>query len=356
MLDKKNLELYVSLWPDLHDFPHFPRFAKDNRLSGVRLNTAMVEIDELDSELELAKSIPNHVPYYFDIKGKQLRVAHAIPDKENLELILNHPISVETPTMVLFKAGADYAMLDKVVDGKHLIFDGGPEFMVYRGESLHIRHPSLQVNGPTFLDYEIEKIEKSKKAGFNKYCLSYTEKQRDVDEFRELVGDSEIIAKIENKNGLYYVQNEFKKQDNLSLMAARGDLYVELDKPHEILDALKLIVRKDKEAWVGSRILLSTIHNAVPDCSDFMDLAWLYDIGYRKMLLCDELCLKEELLARAINVFESFRENYAQKQAFVKEAVSLLRQQPAMMGYPSKKPAVINKNKEGLLQRIFHFH
>lgn len=303
----ENLEFLVTLWPT---FPHFERFAKDRRLSGIRLNSAMMKVQELDNELEVAEKVENHIPLYFDIKGRQLRITEVEAGKENLELELNHPIEVATPTTVLFKAGADYALLEEVKDKKHLIFKGGPEYMVYPGESLHIREPSLKVSGPTFLDYEIEKINKSRKAGFNKYFLSYVESQKDIDEFREFVGDSEIIAKIENKKGLEYVANEFIKQDNLSLMAARGDLYVEIDKPHEILKALKLIARKDPDASVGSRILLSLIGEEVPSCSDFLDLAWLYDVGYRKMMLCDEICLKENLLEKAVNVLETFRQNY----------------------------------------------
>ncbi len=38
-------------------------------------------------------------------------------------------------------------------------------------------------------------------------------------------------------------------------MAARGDLYVEINTPHDILNATKLIIEKDPEAIVGSRML-----------------------------------------------------------------------------------------------------
>jgi len=310
--NQDNLEFLVTLWPT---FSHFPRFAKDHRLSGIRLNSAMIKVDELNNELGLARSITDSVPLYFDIKGRQLRVKEVLPNKKRLELVLNHPIKVQTPTMVLFKAGADYALLQEIKNGKHLIFEGGPEYNVYPGESIHIREKSLEVLGPTFLDYEIEKIEKAKQAGFKKYFLSYVESQRDIDEFREFIGDSEIIAKIENKKGLDYVANEYKNQKNLNLMAARGDLYVEIDKPHEMMDALRLIVSKDKGAHVGSRILLSLVNKPVPECADLMDLSWLYDIGYRKMMLCDELCLKEPLLSSAVNVLDAFRENYANKTA-----------------------------------------
>jgi pyruvate kinase len=303
----KNLEFLVTLWPT---FAHFEKFAKDKRLSGIRLNSAMIKAKQLTNELEIAKSLEDPIPLYFDIKGRQLRVTEVFPYKSHLELTLNHPIEVETPTVVLFKAGADYALLNEIKDKKHLIFEGGPEYMVYEGESLHIRHPSLKVNGPVFLDYEIEKIEKAKKAGFDKFFLSYTEKQSDIDQFREFVGDSYIIGKIENKNGLNYVANEFRKKENLSLMCARGDLYVEIDRPHQITEAMKLIISKDSRAYVGSRLLLSLVDNEIPSCSDISDLAWLYDIGYRRMMLCDELCLKEDLMGRAINVFESFKQSY----------------------------------------------
>jgi len=309
----KNLEFFVTLWPT---FPHFSKFATDYRLSGIRLNSAMIKTNELDNELEIANSIVGHLPLYFDVKGRQLRVSDVDPSKNHLELKLNHPIKAKTPSVVLFKAGADYALLKEIKDGNHLIFEGGPEYMVYPGESLHIRDPELIVDGPTFLPYEIEKIEKAKKAGFDRYFLSYAESQRDIDQFRDFVGDSEIIAKIENLKGLEYVAREFKKQPNLSLMAARGDLYIEVDKPHHILDALKLIISKDPEASAGSRFLLSVIHDAVPSCADLSEMAWLYDIGYRKMMLCDELCLKDEPLSRAVNVLQSFRKDYAKKYKY----------------------------------------
>jgi hypothetical protein len=305
----KDLELLVTLWPT---FRHFYKFATNHNLSGIRLNTAMVKSSEIGDELRWANNIDDKIPLYFDIKGKQLRVTEVVPNRKHLEVILNHPIEVQTPTGVLFKAGADYALLEKVGnDGKRLIFRGGPQYMVYPGESLHIRDPSLEVKGPTFLDYEIEKIMKAKEAGFDKYFLSYVQSQDDIDQFRKYVGDSMIIAKIENKKGLEYVAKEFQPQKNLHLMAARGDLYVEIDKPHDIMEAMKLIISKDPEAYVGSRMLLSVIHDSVPSCADMSELAWLYDIGYRKMMLCDELCRKDELLTRAVNVFDAFKQSYA---------------------------------------------
>ena len=118
------------------------------------------------------------------------------------------------------------------------------------------------------------------------------------------------MLKIEDKRGLDYVKHTFVKTPNTRLCLARGDMYVELERPHEILNATRLLIQKDPDALCGSRLLLSTITDPVPSCADWNELAWIADIGYKNMMLCDELCLKEELLARAVNAFQAFKESY----------------------------------------------
>jgi hypothetical protein len=305
------LELSATLLPT---FPHFNKYVDDPRLGFIRINSAQLEGEELDKELTLAHRFQDIVPLYFDIKGRQMRVIESYPLKERLELDLNHNISVPTPTTVMFKGGVDGCRLDKVVNGNHLVFQGGPEWMVVKGESLHIRHPNLKVHDPIFTDIEIDKIAKARKAGFNKFFLSYVEQQRDIDLVRELIGGSELMLKIENKRGLEFVAKQFKKQDNLFLVAAMGDMYVEVDRPHHILSALKLIIEKDSRAVAGSRMLLSVSQEPVPSASDFMQLAWLYDIGYRRMMLCDEICLKEDYFRVAVGAFDHFRKSYVKPE------------------------------------------
>lgn len=304
-----DINLSVTLWPS---FPHFKRFSTDPRIASIRLNSAMMSNPELEEELTKINSMKIKTPLFFDVKGRQLRITEVIPNDNYLDIRLNHPITVDTPTPVLFKAGADVALLHEVSeDGFRLKFLGGPKYNVKDGESIHIRDESLIVGGEQFTELELQKIEKVKKAGFKNYYLSYVECRKDVDEFISLVGKDCIInLKIENKKGLAYVEKEFVKKPTLNLVAARGDLYVELEKPHEILKAVKTIIQHDPNAIVGSRILLSTITDAVPSCADFSELAWLYDIGYKNMMLCDELCLKEPLLSRAINAFDCFKNEY----------------------------------------------
>ena len=335
----RNLNLSVTLWPS---FPHFDRFASDNRIDSIRLNSAMMNAVELDKELNKIRHSKFSTPLFYDIKGRQLRITEVIPDDDHLDIRLNHPIHVEVPTPVLFKAGADTALLKEITeDGYRLIFFGGPAYNVKDGESIHIRDESLEVFGEQFTIAEMEKIVKVKDAGFTNWFLSYVESQEDVDAFIDLVGkDSTINLKIENKKGLEYVATKFRKTDNVNLVAARGDLYVEVDRPHDILEAVKLIIDKDPDAIVGSRILLSTVTDEVPSCADFSELAWLYDIGYRNMMLCDELCLKEDLLSRAVNAFQSFRNSYCSKYESVEPKIHHSKLKSILR--PSKRPSIFN--------------
>jgi len=309
---KSPVNFHVTLWSN---FNHFNRFANDDRIQGIRLNSAMVTANQIDKNFE--KEINNvKVPLYFDIKGMQLRVKEIVcgTDKDHLEFILNRPVyNVKLPCPIYFKAGEDAAKLITIKDGTHFIFEGGPKFSVSVGESIHILQKNFVVGGEPFLTYEKEKIEKIRNLGFSRWYLSYVYDQNHVDEFRELIGNSaELILKIENQLGLEYVANDFASTKNTHLMAARGDLYVEIDPPHAILQSLKDIINKDKNAFVGSRMLLSVINNrtGVPSCADFSELAWLYDIGYRNFLLCDELCLKEDWLGTSVNAFCDFRKDY----------------------------------------------
>jgi hypothetical protein len=260
---------------------------------------------------------PRSVPLYFDIKSRQPRIAEATVEDgadgaKNLVLRLTHAIAVRTPTPVLFKAGDDGALLTAVEDdGTRLVFDGVPRYRVKPGESLCIREPDLRILDDVITDVEAAKIAKVKEAGVTRWFLSYVEQQYDVDRFLELVGrDAEVFLKIESPRGLEYVAREFRKRDNLRLVAACGDLFVEIDRPHRMPEALRLIIGKDPEACAASRMMLSLMRDPIPDLADFLQVGWLLDAGYRSLMLCDGLCLEERKLATAISAIDAFRKDY----------------------------------------------
>jgi hypothetical protein len=346
------------------EFEPFPRFVGDPRLNAIRVNPATIMPDELRQALAPLDVPASATPLYYDVKGRQLRVEQVVDDDEGqFEILLNHPIDLdisdERARRVLFKAGGDVGIIDRLDDGgQRLVFGRGPRMQprwaVHPGDSLHILHPSLKIHGPLFSDIEVGKIQTALDAGFDRFFLSYVEEQTDIDALREIIGQGkEMRLKIESPKGLRFVQDEFVKEDGLVLTAARGDLFVEIPSPHLMTDALRLIIDRDPEACAASRLLLSVVQRPMPpaekeralkeiyrharwnspdgvalkellldvffdprpSAAELSELAWLLDIGYRDFMLCDELCLAWDTLNLAVDSFRDYEKVYRDRDA-----------------------------------------
>ena len=220
-------ELHITLWSS---FPHFRKTIEDSRVDGIRLNGPITfSLERIAEDVNNATKF-NGARLYFDVKARQLRVVQSMPYQNHLELKVNHQVEIrDLPKTVLFKDGTDHATLIGV-NGDILIFEGGPKLEVVPCEPVYIRPPEFEIKGNVISEYEAERIRIAKNRGINSFMLSYVESDEDIARLREHVGnDAEIVAKIESRKGMEYVRNQFKKQENLSLMLARGDLYVEFD-------------------------------------------------------------------------------------------------------------------------------
>ena len=88
-------------------------------------------------------------------------------------------------------------------------------------------------------------------------------------------------------------------------MAARGDLYVEVLRPHRVIPALRDIITADPEAVVASRIFDSLAHYPVPASADIGDVAFLLSLGYRTFMLGDAICLRRDTVLEALNLLKA---------------------------------------------------
>lgn len=288
--------------------PHFGEFCSDSNVAGIRMNGLLFKGCNLEEQLSMIPRSAS-VPLWLDAKGRQPRVEEAIYFNDHLELVMNHKFTGMTlPHPIIFKAGEDWAMIEKI-DGKRLILrgDGYPKYRVKPGDSVHFRNSGVRVDGPLFTDDEKCKIQQAVKAGIRNWYLSYVEERYDIDDFRELIGsDAELVVKIENKRGMEFVRRQVawnQAYARTRLACARGDLYVELDYPHQIVAAQNAIIAVDPDAIVGSRMLLSLFNNNVPSCSDINELSFLKSLGYNNFLLCDDLCKSGPALHRAVDTF-----------------------------------------------------
>jgi pyruvate kinase len=270
---------------------------------GFRLNTVM---PLRESQLEVLERLQKfRQPVWVDLKGRQLRVVGAaIPPYT--EVKLSHRIRVETPVDAYFSDGNERVRV-AAVDGDRLILADGPRRLVGPGESVNIMHPSLQIEG-TLTDNDKIYLTAMKELRMTKVMLSYVESQEDVDEVKNLLPNAEVLIKIETQRGLDFAKKHGSAHGHL--MAARGDLYVEVLRPHKVANAVKMIIKADEKAVIASRILDSLAYQPVPISADIGDVAFLLEIGYRTFMLGDQVCLRRDTVIEALNLLEEISKDY----------------------------------------------
>ncbi len=272
--------------------------ARHPLVSGFRLNTVM-PLKESPREA-LARLSKFGQPLWVDLKGRQLRVAApAIPPFT--EIKLSHKIKVHTPVDAFFSDGNERACV-AAVDGDRLIMEDGPRRMIGPGESVNIIHPSLEIEG-TLTESDKTYLSSMKELGLKKVMLSYVESAADVQEVCDLLPGAEVVLKIETQRGLEFAKRYGAQHGRL--MAARGDLYVEVLQPHRVISALRVVIDGDKNAIVASRLFDSLAWQPVPVSADITDAAYLLEIGYRTFMLGDQICMKRDSVIEALNLLEA---------------------------------------------------
>lgn len=265
---------------------------------GLRLNTVMPLREGPAEALERLGGLG--VPLWVDLKGRQLRVVGgAVPPFTRVTL--SHAVQVPLPTDVYFRDGKERARL-VAVDGCDLILADGPRRVIGPGESVNIPHPDLRIAG-TLTALDRAYLGAMAAAGLRKVMLSYVEQEEDIDEVEALLPGAELVLKIETTRGIALAARLRDRRGRL--MAARGDLYVEVPRPHRVLGALRAVIAADPRAMVASRIFPSLAWEPVPRCTEIGDVAALLLLGYRTLMLGDEVCLGRESLLEALNLLEA---------------------------------------------------
>lgn len=266
-------------------------------VGGLRLNTVMPLADSPRETLERLSELGQ--PLWVDLKGRQLRVAEAaVPPFTAVRL--SHRIQLETPAVARFGDGKEEVRVTAVA-GDRLILEDGPRRVLGPGESVNIPDPSLRVEG-TLTETDRAYLEAMRELGLTKVMMSFVEEEEDLSAVRAELPEVELVAKIESRRGVRFAPSAVEL--GARLMAARGDLYLELERPHHLLRALRRIQAADPQAIVASRILNSLAWDPEPSAQDLTDVAYLLGLGYRSLMLGDEVCLRRESVISALNLME----------------------------------------------------
>lgn len=267
-------------------------------VDGLRLNTVMPVAGGPAEALDL---LGRHgVPVWVDLKGRQLRVVEAaVPPFTSVRI--SHRIDVPLPADAFFGHGREHARI-AAIDGDALILDEAPRRVIGPGESVNVVHPDLVVHG-TLTETDRAYLAAMADRGWTDVMLSYVESAEDVAEVAALLPAARVVCKLETPRGVAFAERHGAAHGRL--MAARGDLFVEVPRPHRIIGALKRIVAADPDAIAASYLFDSLAWNAAPDCADVGDAAFLLMLGYRTLMLGDEVCLKRDSVIAALNLLQA---------------------------------------------------
>jgi pyruvate kinase len=275
--------------------PFLEEVAVHPLVAGLRLNTVMPLAESPAAVLRRLAALGP--PLWVDLKGRQLRVVEAaIPPFTAVRL--SHRIHVHTPADAFFDDGRQHARI-AAVDGDRLILEDGPRRVIGPGESVNIPHPSLRVEG-TLTETDRAYLAAMQETGERRVMLSYVESPDDPAAVRALLPEAEILLKIETRRGLDFARTHGARLGRL--VAARGDLFVEVIEPHRLVGAMREILRADPGAVVASRLFPSLARHPVPEAPEIGDAAFLLALGYRTFLLGDEVCLRRDSVLAALNL------------------------------------------------------
>jgi hypothetical protein len=299
--------------PDLiATFPLYPKYRTDvathPRVSALRFNT----ITPLDTDIQAAVDglldVAYPKPLWLDLKARQLRITQFAYLPESY-VTINHKIHVDTPCTVYFRDCT--STLERVLEGNRLLLTR-PERVVGQGESLNILDDSLEVDGfLTEQDYEY--VAACARRDQHRYMLSFVQSRGDCEALWALDPQAEIIAKIEDRRGLRFVAEEYPIMPRKPrLMLAADDLYIHMghDKT-AMLHALHHVIAADPAAIAASRLFTSLHdpeHDRLNDVS-LGDLAYLWlleTLGYRTLMLSDEICRLRDVFAAVMTVYEQY--------------------------------------------------
>ncbi|MHA1684013.1 MAG: pyruvate kinase [Promethearchaeota archaeon] len=307
------MDIFVTIDP-IATF--LPRISAVEEIKGFRFNTgAALGLEPMEALLFFKQKIPGK-KFWVDLKCREVKLVNkTVITPERRMLQVSHEIEGNVPFALYYNEGSKYLMIDKIMNGNSLrvLLPGNipPNFRIEFGKGSSFNIPDATIKGPFLNDNDRQYIEAAKKLGIHEYCLSFVERASDIEEVLSIDPKANIIAKIESKKGISFVEKEYATFSNdVRLMAARGDLYIELDRPHQILDALKTIINADSNAIAASRLLQSLLDRSIPSCADICDVGFLRALGYNNFLLGDYICASEEMIKIAIGIISAIKDDF----------------------------------------------
>ena len=241
-------------------------------------------------------------PFWVDLEGRQIRVGRWNPYSRGA-VTLNRDFTIELPAMIHFRRAGWFNVLNALAKERKIFFKPQKtrqEYYLGESQSVNIVAKNFEVQGGYLAGPDFEYIKAACELGISRFMLSFVESSSDISEFYRAywaqgVGralpPAQLILKIESQKGVKFVRKLSKKKlQKFHLMAARDDLFLSfMEKPIEVLNGLKLIVKKDPEAVLASRIMSGLERDGELSLGDMEDIVLMSQFGYKHFMLSDGL-------------------------------------------------------------------
>ncbi|MBQ9279523.1 MAG: hypothetical protein IJ215_00520 [Clostridia bacterium] len=289
---KRDCRLIATL-PSLSNLKKVQEVFESDCVDEVRFNTGVHVPFAAEEALDILQrlSLKYDKKLWIDVKGRQLRISKwADPLYSCIEL--NHHVEVLYPAEVCFRNG-DRVRIAHIKDGNKLFVEPLPKEALGAGQSVNIIGRDVEIDG-YLTEKDKEYLTACAKLGMPWIMASFVEEFLDFMEILTLQPNAQIMAKIESLKGMELVTRHpsvlMEKFNIFSLMAARDDLYIQTGENCSMLKHLKAIVDVDSGAVCASRIFPSLERRQTPEFADYADLELMYSMGYRRFMLCDNIC------------------------------------------------------------------
>ena len=279
----KCCELIATL-PNLANEEKVRRVLSCPQISEARYNTGSASLMPPSETVALLKALSFEYSkkIWLDIKGRQLRITRwADPQYEAIEL--NHNVNVVYPAKIYFRNG-EYSNIIKVKE-KRILVDPLPREALGAGQSVNILAKDLEIEG-YLTEFDKKHLQAAERQGVYSVMASFVERHEDLSEILSFMPKAEIVSKIESLKGIEFISSH--KIGNL--MAARDDLYIQAGQNKSMLKHLATIINSDNNAICASRIFSSLERQSTVDFSDISDLTLMQNMGYKRFMLCDNIC------------------------------------------------------------------
>lgn len=289
----------IATLPSLNNMEKVQKVFSNPHIAEVRFNTGVQTAYSIEETLDMLKnlSIKFNKKLWIDIKGRQLRVTKwADPLYSCIEI--SHRVQVSYPASVYFRNG-DRVNITHIKDGNKLFVDPLPRQALGAGQSVNILAKDIKIDG-YLTEKDKQYLRACRKMDLNYIMASFVETFDDLAQILQILPNAQIVSKIESLKGMSFIT----RYNVPNLMAARDDLYLQSGQNYSMLEHLKTIISRDSGAICASKIFLSLEKRETVDLADYADLELMYNMGYRKFMLCDNVC--NYSFAKAIQAWEEF--------------------------------------------------